>query len=178
MNGRKPKGASFAEFGAWLRPEFYAVAGESDWLQSCTREVETVRARVGLCDVSTLGKIDVMGADAGIFLDRVYANSFSSLAVGRVRYGLMLREDGHVMDDGTCARLAHVHFVMSTTTANAGSVMQHLEFCHQVLWPRLDVQLASVSEQWAQMAVAGPRARDVVRAVVDAAFDMSDSALP
>ena len=174
----KAQGASFAEIGAWLRPEFYAIAGESDWLQSCTREVATVRASVGLCDVSTLGKIDVMGADAGAFLDRVYANSFSTLAVGRVRYGLMLREDGHAMDDGTCARLAAGHFVMSTTTANAGSVMQHLEFCRQVLWPHLDVQLASASEQWAQMALAGPRARDVLRAVVDAAFDVSDSALP
>ena len=75
----------------------------------------------------------------------------------------MLREDGHAMDDGTCARLAHEHFLMSTTTTNAGSVMQHLEFCHQVLWPDPDVQLASASEQWVQMALAGPRARRFAR---------------
>ena len=171
-------GAQFAEIGAWLRPEFYPQAGESDWLQSCTREVETVRGKVGLCDVSTLGKIDVMGADAGAFLDRIYANSFSSLAVNRVRYGLMLREDGLLLDDGTCARLSDTHFVMSTTTANAVKVMQHLEFCRQVLWPDMDVQLASASEQWAQMALAGPRARDVLRCVVEAACDVSDKALP
>ena len=172
------RNASFTEIGAWLRPEFYPLPGEKDWLTACTREVNAVRSAVGLCDVSTLGKIDVMGADAGIFLDRVYANTFSTLAVGKIRYGLMLREDGHVLDDGTCARLAPGHFVMSTTTANAVKVMQHLEFCLQVIWPELDVQLASVSEQWAQMALAGPRARNVLREVVDPAFDLSDGCLP
>ncbi len=172
------RNASFTGIGAWLRPEFYPLPGEHDWLTACTREVRAVRSAVGLCDVSTLGKIDVMGKDAGAFLDRVYANTFSTLAVGKIRYGLMLREDGHVLDDGTCARLAPDHFVMSTTTANAVKVMHHLEFCIQVIWPELDVQLASVSEHWAQMALAGPRARDVLRAVVDPAFDLSDKALP
>ena len=161
-----------------MRPEFYPQPGEADWLPACTREVNAVRNHVGLCDVSTLGKIDVQGADAAIFLDRIYANTFSTLAINRVRYGLMLREDGHVLDDGTCARLSPTHYVMSTTTANAVKVMQHLEFCHQVIWPELDVQLASISEQWAQMALAGPRARDVLRAVVDAGHDVSDAALP
>ena len=170
--------ASFAEIGPWLRPEFYPLAGENDWLTACSREVNAVRGKVGLCDVSTLGKIDVMGPDAGAFLDLIYANTFSTLAVGKVRYGLMLREDGLVMDDGTCARLAPDHYVMSTTTANAVKVMQHLEFCHQVTWPGLDVQLASASEQWAQMALAGPRARDVLQAVLDPGCDVSDAALP
>ena len=119
---------------------------------------------------------DVMGPDAGVFLDRIYCNIFSTLAIGKVRYGLMLREDGFVMDDGTCAKVAEDHFLMSTTTANAGKVMQHLEFCHQVHWPELDVQMASVSEQWAQVALAGPRARDVLAKVVDG--DVSDAALP
>ena len=86
---------------------------------------------VGVCDVSTLGKIDVQGRDAGIFLDRVYANTFSTLPVGKARYGLMLREDGFVLDDGTTARLAEDHYFMTTTTANAVKVMQHLEFCQQ-----------------------------------------------
>jgi sarcosine oxidase subunit alpha len=120
----------------------------------------------------------VQGKDAGTFLDRVYANTFSTLPVGKARYGLMLREDGFVMDDGTTARLAEDHYFMTTTTANAVKVMQHLEFCHQVLWPELDVQMVSVTEHWAQYAVAGPRARDVLQAVVDPAHDISNEAFP
>ena len=142
------------------------------------REVATVRDQVGVCDVSTLGKIDVQGRDAGIFLDRVYANTFSTLPVGKARYGLMLREDGFVLDDGTTARLAEDHYFMTTTTANAVKVMQHLEFCQQCLWPELDVQMVSVTEQWAQFAVAGPRARDVLQGVVDPAYDLSNAAFP
>ena len=111
-----------------------------------------MRSGVGFCDVSTLGKIDVHGPDAGAFLDRVYINTFSSLAVGKARYGLMLREDGIVYDDGTTSRLAEDHYFLTTTTAKAGLVMQHLEFCRQVLFPELDVQLTSVSDQWAQFS--------------------------
>ena len=127
-----------------------------------------VRGAVGICDVTTLGKIDVQGPDAAEFLDRVYCNTISTLAVGRVRYGLMLREDGFVMDDGTVARLGERHFVVTTTTAAAGQVMAHLEFCAQCLWPGLDVQTISVTEQWAQVAVAGPKARDLLNGLLDA----------
>ena len=130
-----------------------------------------VRNCVGVCDVSTLGKIDIQGADAGAFLDFVYTNMFSTLKEGRVRYGLMLREDGHVMDDGTTARLGPSHFVMTTTTAAAGQVMTHLEFVAQVLRPELDVQIASVTEQWAQFAVAGPKARELVNTVLATPID-------
>ena len=100
------------------------------------------------------------------------------LPVGKARYGLMLREDGFVMDDGTVARLAPERFVMMSTTANAVRTMQHLEFCHQVLWPSLDVQLVSVSEQWAQFAIAGPRSREVLRKLIDEKVDLGDKALP
>ena len=120
----------------------------------------------------------MQGPGAGAFLDRVYTNTFSTLGLGRIRYGLMLREDGFVMDDGTTSRLAPDHFVMTTTTANAGKVMQHLEHARQVLWPELDVQLASVSDQWAQFAVAGPRSLDVIERVVDGRHDISSKALP
>ena len=116
-----------------------------------------VRRAVGVCDVSTLGKIDIQGPDAASLLDRVYMNKFSTLTVGRARYGGMLREDRFAMDDGTVARFGEHHFFMTTTTANAGKVLQHLEFCRQVLWPELDVRLVSVSDHWAQYAVAGPR---------------------
>ena len=138
----------------------------------------TVRDKVGVCDVSTLGKIDVQGPDAGTFLDRVYANTFSTLPVGKARYGLMLREDGFVFDDGTTARLAEDHYFMTTTTANALRVMQHLDFCAQCIWPDLDVQMVSVTEQWAQYAIAGPRARDVVQHLVDDGNDVSNEAFP
>src|SRR5438477_417449 len=125
-------GAVFVESGAWLRAQHYPRAGEKDWLETVNREVTATRASIGVCDVSTLGKIEIEGADAAIFLDRVYTNTFSTLPVGKSRYGLMLREDGFAMDDGTTSRLAPERYVMTTTTAQAGRVMQHLEFCHQV----------------------------------------------
>ena len=168
----------FVESGQWLRAQYYPRGGEKDWLETVNREVTATRASVGVCDVSTLGKIEIEGADAAAFLDRVYCNTFSTLPVGKARYGLMLREDGFVMDDGTTSRLAMERFVMTTTTAQAGRVMQHLEFCHQVLWPALDVQMVSVSEQWAQFSIAGPRSRDVLRKLVDEKFDLSDKAFP
>ena len=130
-----------------------------------------VREAVGVTDVSTLGKIDIQGPDAGAFLDFVYTNMFSTLKVGRVRYGLMLREDGHVMDDGTTARLGENHYLMTTTTAAAGQVMRHLEFVAQVLRPDWDVRMVSVTEEWAQFAVAGPQARDLLNGLLDARID-------
>jgi heterotetrameric sarcosine oxidase alpha subunit len=171
-------GASFVEAGQWLRAQWFARPGEKDWLECVSREASHVRAAVGVCDVSTLGKIDIQGPDAGEFLDRIYINTFSTLAVGKARYGVMLREDGFVMDDGTTSRLAENHYFMTTTTANAAKVMQHLEFCHQVLWPDMDVQMISVTEQWAQFAVAGPRARLVLEKIVDPSFDIANSAFP
>ncbi|MER9426475.1 sarcosine oxidase subunit alpha family protein [Mesorhizobium sp. M0317] len=171
-------GSIFVQSGQWLRAQYYPKPGESDWLVTVNREVTAVRSSVGICDVSTLGKIDIQGADAAEFLERAYINGWKALPVGKARYGLMLREDGFVMDDGTTSRLGENHFLMTTTTANAGRVMQHLEFCHQVLWPDLDVRMVSVSEQWAQVAVAGPRARDTLRGVVDAEHDLSNEAFP
>ncbi|TPM49752.1 sarcosine oxidase subunit alpha [Mesorhizobium sp. B2-2-3] len=172
------QGAVFVDTGLWKRAQWYPHTGEKDWLESVTREVKTVRSGVGFCDVSTLGKIDVHGPDAGAFLDRVYINTFSSLAVGKARYGLMLREDGFVYDDGTTSRLAEDHYFLTTTTAKAGLVMQHLEFCRQVLFPELDVQLTSVSDQWAQFSVAGPKTRDLLKEIVDPAEDLSNEGFP
>ena len=172
------QGASFIEAGVWLRAAYFPRPGEKDWFDATMREVRAVRGSVGICDVSTLGKIDIQGADAGRFLDLVYTSTFSNLAVGRARYGLMLREDGFVMDDGTTSRLAPDHFLMTTTTANAGKVMQHLEFCHQVLFPDLDVQMISVSDQWAQFSVAGPKSRELLARVIDKQHDISNGALP
>ncbi|MGG5811737.1 glycine cleavage T C-terminal barrel domain-containing protein, partial [Falsiroseomonas sp. CW058] len=170
-------GAVWMDAGIWKRPAFYPRPGDADAWASVRREARAVREGVGVCDVSTLGKIEVRGPDAATFLDRVYANTFSTLAIGRARYGLMLREDGIVFDDGTTSRIAEDHFFMTTTTAQAGPVMQHLEFHLQAVWPDLDVTLASVTDQWAAMSVAGPQARDVVAAVVEG-IDLSDAAFP
>jgi methylglutamate dehydrogenase subunit C len=172
------RGAVFVEAGPWLRAQYFPQPHERDWLETVTREVRTVRSAVGFCDVSTLGKIDLQGPDAGKFLDRLYINTFSTLPVGRVRYGVMLREDGFVMDDGTVARLSEDRFFITTTTANAGRVFQHIQFCHQVLWPELDVQFVSATDQWAQFSIAGPRARDTLSALVDPTFDISNAAFP
>jgi sarcosine oxidase subunit alpha len=171
-------GAVFVESGLWLRAQYFPKEGDRGWFDACNREVNAVRSRVGICDVSTLGKIDIQGADAAEFLERLYCNSWKSLAVGKVRYGLMLREDGFVFDDGTTARLGPDRYLMTTTTANAAAVMQHMDFCHQVLWPDLDVGFVSVTEQWAQFAIAGPKSRDLLEAIVDPGHDLSNAALP
>jgi glycine cleavage system aminomethyltransferase T len=131
---------------------------------------------VGLCDVSTLGKIEIKGKDAAEFINRLYSNAFLKLPVGKARYGLMLREDGFVGDDGTTSRLGENHFFMTTTTGHAAQSMRDIEFAHQALWPELDVQYVSVTDEWAQMAVAGPKAREVLSGVVDA--DLSNEAFP
>ncbi len=170
------QGAIFVEVGMWLRTQWLPRAGETHWRQSVDREVLATRKSVGICDVTTLGKIDIQGTDAGKFLDRVYANTFSSLAVGKCRYGLMLREDGIVFDDGTTARMGEHEYVMTTTTANAVTVFRHLEFVRQCLYPDLDVQLISTTEAWAQYSVAGPNARKLLAKIVDQ--DISDEVFP
>ena len=169
-------GADFVEAGAWLRAQWFRKGSEKGWRDSVDREVEATRGSVGICDVTTLGKIDIQGRDAAAFLNKVYANGFAKLAVGKVRYGLMMREDGIVMDDGTTARLGENHFIMTTTTANAGPVFRHMEFARQCLWPGMDVHLISTTDGWAQFAVAGPNARNLLSKIVD--MDISNEAFP
>jgi heterotetrameric sarcosine oxidase alpha subunit len=171
-------GAHMVEAGLWMRPRCYLHSGQ-DVRQAYIQEAEHVRNAVGLIDVSTLGKIDVQGPDAIELLERVYANNWRSLPVGQVRYGLMLREDGIVFDDGTTARLDNHCYFMTTTTANAARVLAHLEFASQTLWPQLRVQLTSVTEQWGTMALAGPRSRAVLARVVEGgAAAVTGEALP
>ena len=172
------QGAVFVESGPWMRAQYFPHSGDKDWLETVSREVRGVREHVGFCDVSTLGKIELQGPDAGAFLDRLYINSFSSLPVGRTRYGLMLREDGFVLDDGTVSRMGDERFFMTTTTANAGRVFQHMHFCHQVLWPELDVQFVSATDQWAQFSVAGPNARRVLQTIVDRPSEIDNGEFP
>lgn len=174
----KERGAVFVEVGNWLRAQWFPIEGETHWRQSVDREVLATRASVGVCDCTTLGKIDVQGTDSAAFLNKIYCNGFAKLAVGKVRYGLMLREDGIAMDDGTAARLTEDHFVVTTTTANAAKVYQHMEFVRQCLMPDMDVQLISTTEAWAQYAVAGPNSRKLLQKIVDPEFDISNDAFP
>ncbi len=168
-------GARFVNAGLWRRPHSYRRADETEGA-AVDREVRNVRRNVGLVDVSTLGKIELQGRDVAELLNRVYSNRWDNLAIGRCRYGVMLRDDGMVMDDGTTSRLGPTHYLMTTTTVNAVKVMQHLEQLLQIDWPDLEVHVASVTEQWAAAALSGPRARDVLAQIVD--VDVSNAALP
>ena len=169
-------GAKMYELGLWYRPGMFPKPGETHWRQTCDREMQMVRTAVGITDVTPLGKIALQGPDVPTLLDRVYANTFSTLAVGRVRYGIMLREDGMVLDDGTTARLSETEYVLTTTGGAAGLVFNHLDFCTQVLWPDLDVQYASETDQWAQFSIAGPKARELVNALC--AEDITNETFP
>ncbi len=152
-------------------------ARRPDWRIACDREVQAVRHQAGLCDISTLGKIELYGPDARTFLEYVYVNSLAKLAPGRARYGVMLREDGIVLDDGVCACLGPDHFYITTTTANAAKVFQHLTYCHQVLWPNLRLFFVSVTEPWAKLALAGPKARQILSKAWPH-LNLSNEALP
>ena len=172
----KKNGVVVVEAGLWDGSSWVPGEGEATWGDCVDREVLNIRKNAGLCDVSTLGKIEIFGRDAAAFLDRVYCNGFAKLAVGKARYGIMLREDGFIYDDGTTSRFSDDHFFMTTTTALAAGVLTHLEFCAQTLWPELDVCFASSTDQWAQMAVAGPKSRAILSEIVDE--DLSDAAFP
>ena len=168
-------GAGFVNAGLWKRPHSYPRAGESPE-DAANREAKNVRANVGVVDVSTLGKIELQGRDVAEFLNRIYANRWDNLAVGRCRYGVMLREDAMVLDDGTTSRLASTHYLMTTTTVNAVRIMQHIDRLLQVDWPELEVYATSVTEHWAAAALSGPKAREVLSRVVD--IDLSNAAFP
>jgi sarcosine oxidase subunit alpha len=168
-------GAGLVNAGLWKRPHSYPRPGETPD-NAASREAKNVRQNVGVVDVSTLGKIELQGRDVAEFLNRVYVNRWDTLAVGRCRYGLMLREDGIALDDGTTSRLSSTHYLMTTTTVNAVKVMQQLERLLQIDWPDLDVYVTSVTEQWAAAALSGPRAREVLARIVD--IDVSNAAFP
>lgn len=170
------QGAVFENVGQWQRPRYYPRHGET-MAQAVVRECLAVRRGVGLIDASTLGKIDVRGPDATEFLNRMFINRWDSLAVGRCRYGMLLREDGMVFDDGVNARLADDRFFLTTTTGNAAAVMSWFERWLQTEWPQLRVHLTSQTDHWSVAAVAGPRSRAVI-AAAGTDIDLSPEALP
>ena len=169
-------GALFENVGQWRRARSYPRPGET-MAEAVERECRAARENVAVVDVSTLGKIDIQGPDAGLFLDRVYTNAFSNLAVGSCRYGIMCSLDGMVFDDGVTSRLAEDRWHMTTTTGNAAAVLDHLEEWLQTEWPDLRVRCTSVTEQWAVAAVVGPRSREVLGALVPG-LDWSAEAFP
>ncbi|WP_027948038.1 sarcosine oxidase subunit alpha family protein [Litchfieldella anticariensis] len=167
-------GAEFEDVGQWKRPWYYprSVNGKVETMhEAVARECLAVRQRVGILDASTLGKIDIQGPDAREFLGRVYTNKWAKLAAGRVRYGLMCKDDGMLMDDGTTSCLGDNHFLMTTTTGGAAGVMEWLELWHQTEWPELEVYFTSVTDHWATMTVTGPDARKLLSEVTDINLD-------
>lgn len=169
-------GARITQAGLWLRPWFYPETNET-LNTAYKREASHVRSHVGIVDVSTLGKIQVQGPDAAEFLNRMYVNGWKTLQIGRIRYGVMLREDGIVLDDGATARIGEHDYFMTTTTANAAKVLALAEQFLQTEWRDLKVHVTSVTDQWAAMAVAGPDARKVLSSACEA-VNLSANALP
>lgn len=159
-------GALFEDVGQWKRPWYFPKPGES-MQDALNRECLATRNSVGILDASTLGKIDIQGKDAREFLNRIYTNAWSKLAVGKCRYGLMLKEDGMIMDDGVTSCLGENHFLMTTTTGGAANVLEWLELWHQTEWPELEVYMTSVTDHWATMTISGPNARKVLAKVCD-----------
>jgi sarcosine oxidase subunit alpha len=170
------RGALFENVGLWKRAHYFPRAGE-DMHGAVVRECRTVRDSVGMFDASTLGKIEVAGPDAAEFMNRLYINSWSNLSVGRTRYGILLREDGFIYDDGVVARLAADRFHVTTTTGGAPRVLALMEDYRQTEWPQLKVWLTSTTEQWAVIAVQGPNSRKVIEPLIEG-IDISAKVFP
>ncbi|MDW6025011.1 sarcosine oxidase subunit alpha [Mesorhizobium sp. BAC0120] len=169
-------GAVFEDVGHWKRAWYFPRGGE-DIHAAVNRECATVRKSAGLFDASTLGKIEVVGPDAAKFMELLYTNPWEKLEPGRCRYGIMLREDGFIYDDGVVGRLAPDRFHVTTTTGGAPRVLHHMEDYLQTEFPHLNVWLTSITEQWAVIAVQGPKSRDIIAPLIEG-IDMSDAAMP
>ena len=168
--------AEFENVGQWKRAWYYPKKNES-MHDAVQRESKAARDGAGILDASTLGKIDIQGSDASEFLNRVYTNAWSKLAIGKCRYGLMLNEDGMVYDDGVTTRLDENHYIMTTTTGGAATVLGKLEDYLQTEWPELDVYLTSVTDHFATISVCGPNSKKIVKKVIPD-LDLSDEEFP
>ena len=168
--------AEFENVGQWKRAWYYPLKNES-MHEAVQRESKAARENAGILDASTLGKIDIQGSDASEFLNRVYTNAWSKLAIGKCRYGLMLNEDGMVYDDGVTTRLDENHYIMTTTTGGAANVMSKLEDYLQTEWPELEVYLTSVTDHYATVSVCGPNSRKILTKIIPD-LDLSDKSFP
>ncbi|MGH8301923.1 MAG: glycine cleavage T C-terminal barrel domain-containing protein, partial [Steroidobacteraceae bacterium] len=170
--------AVFEDVGLWKRSRYFPRHGEDEDMHTAVaRECLAVREHCGIFDASTLGKIEVVGKDAATFMNRMYVNAWTSLAVGRCRYGILLRDDGFIYDDGVVARLAEDRFHVTTTTGGAAGVLALMEDYRQTEWSDLDVWLTSTTEQWAVIAVQGPNARRALEGLVQG-IDISAASMP
>ncbi len=169
-------GADFDDYGSWQRPACYPKPGE-DRDAAIAREVRATRNAIGLFDGSPLGKIEVKGPDAAEFLNRIYVNNALSLAPGKARYGLMLNENGIIIDDGVFVCMAPGHYLVSTTSGGADRIAMWMDEWHQCEWPHLRMVIAPVTAQWAVLTLAGPRARELL-ASIDSDIDFSTVAFP
>jgi sarcosine oxidase subunit alpha len=160
------QGAEFEDVGQWKRP-WYFPRGNESMDEAVNRECLAVRKSLGILDASTLGKIDIQGPDAAEFITRLYTNSYLKLAPGKCRYGVMLKEDGMIFDDGVCACLGDNHYLMFTTTGGAAGVLAWLELWQQTEWPELNVYFTSVTDHWTTATITGPNARKVLAKVCD-----------
>ena len=172
----RENGATFEHVGQWMRAWYYPENNET-MEEAVQREVKAARTTAGLLDASTLGKIDIQGKDAAEFLNRIYTNAWLKLPVGRCRYGLMLKDDGMVMDDGVTSRLGENHFHMTTTTGGAAGVLDWLEEWHQTEWPELEVYMTSVTEQWSVATLSGPNAKKIMEKL-GCSISLDDNNLP
>ena len=168
--------AKFENVGQWKRAWYYPQNNET-MHQAVQRESKAARDSAGILDASTLGKIDIQGTDASEFLNRVYTNAWSKLAVGKCRYGLMLNEDGMVYDDGVTTRLDENHYIMTTTTGGAANVLGKLEDYLQTEWPELDVYLTSVTDHYATASICGPNSKKILNKIIPD-LDLSDENFP
>ena len=166
------RGAVMIEAGHWLRASHFPRRGEADWAEACAREVAFVRRAVGVADVSTLSRFDIQGPDSAEFMGRICTNATSSLKPGRARYSLLLREDGQLMEDGPLVCLAPDHYWLFTSTGSADPVRRHLELAAQGYWPNLKLRIFEATEAWAQFAIAGPKAHDLLAKCLDALPDL------
>jgi len=158
-------GAKFEDVGQWKRAWYYPINNENMY-KAVQRESKAAREHAGILDASTLGKIDIQGVDASEFLNRIYTNAWSKLGIGKCRYGLMLNEDGMVYDDGVTTRLGENHYIMTTTTGGAATVLGKLEDYLQTEWPELKVFLTSVTDHFATVSVCGPNSRKILEKIV------------
>ena len=168
--------AKFENVGQWKRAWYFPKNNET-MFQAVQRESKAARDGAGILDASTLGKIDIQGTDASEFLNRVYTNAWSKLAIGKCRYGLMLNEDGMVYDDGVTTRLGENHYIMTTTTGGAANVLSKLEDYLQTEWPELDVYLTTVTDQYSTISICGPRSKNIVKKIIPD-LDLSDANFP
>ena len=173
----KRQGACMYEAGArWQRPGYYPLSGES-FQQTVNRESLAVRENVAVYDGAPLGKFEIKGPDALKLIEMLYTNDFASLKTGMGRYGMMLTDDGLILDDGVTFKLGENHYFMSTSTGHADRVNQHMEFFLQTHRPEWQVYLTTVTTQWANATVCGPRARELVQAL-GTDIDLSNEAFP